>query len=247
MELIDHEVIEFYNQNKMFNINSNIKQIPKAFKSWRDDLALTYKFYEWINLESYFTSFPLNIKVPHEEILLEALENQHLFVSHRNVGNHSGWYSMAIHGTAIEHTYQREKYYTEDNMPDYDWTELAARCVKTKEWLLSLGFKTFDRVRFMRLDPNGYIKPHSDKSRTKKTSIAWNVAINNPEGHNFVMEGEGLIPWKPGEIRVLDVGRKHSVFNISSTPRIHMIIHGIPGDNFIKITCESYEELIKNS
>lgn len=244
MELIDKEVIDFYHKNKDFDHNNEIKDIPKEFLNWRDDLDIKFKFYTWIRKESCIASFPLNIDVPHTEILKEALASQDLFVPHRTVGNHNGWYAMAIHGTASHHTYPKRKYFSEENMPEYDWTDLAPRCPITKDWLLSLGCEYFDRVRFMKLDPNGFIRPHTDKDT--RGAIAWNIAINNPEGHKFVMKGQGLIPWQPGEFRALDTSIEHSVFNISNIPRIHMIIHGYAGDRIITSFCESYENLLES-
>lgn len=248
MELIDKEVYDFFNENKKFKHNNKIKSIPYEFLQWRSNKDIKYKFYNWIKYESYVASFPLNINVPHDEILHEALAQQDLFVAHRSVGNHNGWSAMAIHGTAVHHTYPKRKYFSEENMPDYTWTDLAPKCPITKEWLLSLGFETFDRVRFMKLDPKGFIRPHTDHSSSnpyERGDIAWNVAINNPDGHNFVMENEGLIPWKPGEIRALDVSIKHAVFNSSHIPRIHMIVHGKPGDKFVHSFCESFELLFQ--
>ena len=88
-------------------------------------------------------------------------------------------------------------------MPEYDWTELADLCPITKQWLQNLGFKKYQRVRFMLLDPGGYINPHRDVDVRKLH--AWNVAINNPVGHKFVLDGHGIIPWKVGEVRGIDI------------------------------------------
>ena len=149
---------------------------------------------------------------------------------------------MAIHGTAVHHTSPRENYFEQDNMPEYDWTELADLCPITKQWLQNLGFKKYQRVRFMLLDPGGYINPHRDVDVRKLH--AWNVAINNPVGHKFVLDGHGIIPWKVGEVRGIDISQLHTVVNDGVEPRLHMIIHGHFDEGIAKTICRSYEKLV---
>ena len=58
------------------------------------------------------------------------------------------------------------------------------------------------------------------------------------------MEEAGLIPWKPGEARGIDIGRNHSVLNNGTENRIHMIVHGKWGDGFEDMICASFDQLL---
>lgn len=189
---------------------------------------------EWIinNVPTLLMDF----KAPHEEMLKEAMNQKHQFVPHRE--RHSkGWMSMCIHGYDV-HMTESENYYSKKGISgEYGWTSLADQCPVTKEWLLSLGFQSFRRVRFMLLEPHGYIQPHRDIDI--KQLLGWNVALNNPEGHTFIFNGE-VIPWEEGQMRGFDVSNLHEVINDSDTPRIHMIIHGKVGNLFREHILRSY-------
>ena len=55
---------------------------------------------------------------------------------------------------------------------------------------------------------------------------AFNISIQEPEGHEFAQDDAGLVPWQEGDIRMIDIGRLHSLRNTGTEDRIHMIIHG---------------------
>jgi hypothetical protein len=100
----------------------------------------------------------------------------------------------------------------------------------------------------MLLEPGGYIMPHKDNDKRKLQAI--NIALNNPEDCNFGMENYGLIPWSPGDVRLIDISTVHAVWNNSFTPRIHMIIHGWPIQqyrNYRNLIIESYEKTYKEN
>lgn len=233
------EIEQLIEKNRNIIHNETLPPIPDEFKDGKD----RGKFADWIRTKTKMSTFPLDIDIPHEEINAEAMAQKHLFTKHRS-GKSPGWSSMAIHGTAVNHTQPREYYFKDGPMPEYDWTDLAKDCPVTKEWLLSLGFKRFSRVRFMLLEPGGYIEPHSDIPDGNQEIYAWNVAITNPPGHTFVMDGHGLVPWKVGQMRGIDISRYHTVINNDVEPRLHMIIHGGGDDKFAETMCRSYEKLV---
>lgn len=226
---------ELYEKNKDLSHINSVLPIPAELE---DDLGAAT---DWIRQHSGLPTFLLDLKIPHEEMHKEALANEEQFVNHRG-GTSPGWSSMAVHGTAVHHTQPREYYFkNKKKMPEYKWTDLAKKCPVTVDWLKSLGFKKFSRVRFMKLDVNGYITPHAD---TNERGIqAWNVALNNPEGHKFVMDGYGLVPWEAGQVRGIDIGIKHTVKNYGLEPRIHMIIHGGFDIPFLETMYRSYKKL----
>jgi len=225
------EIVKLFKRNRKTVHYPQVKPLP--------DTINVNELSKWIMHESNLATLLLDIEIPYKEMFQEAMAQEHLFVKHR--GDVSpGWSSMAIHGTAVDHT-QPKEYYFKENAPDYSWTELAELCPVTKQWIKSLEFDRLDRVRFMKLDPGGYIDPHRD---TDVQGIhAWNVALNNPQGHVFVMDGYGYVPWSEGQVRGIDVSKYHSVVNNGTVPRIHMIIHGAFGNKFRKIIVDSYKKI----
>ena len=132
------EIREIIRRNANIIHNEHIPPIPEEFRDGKNDA----KFCDWIISHSMLPSFPLDIEIPHEEMYKEAMAQKHRFVKHRGSSS-PGWSSMAIHGTAVHHTSPRENYFEQDNMPEYDWTELADLCPITKQWLQNLGFKKY--------------------------------------------------------------------------------------------------------
>ena len=66
-----------------------------------------------------------------------------------------------------------------------DWTDMSKFCPATKNWLENdFGFNSFTRVRFMLIEPGGYIKPHSDTDHSEL--IAINIALNMPKKCYFI-------------------------------------------------------------
>ena len=59
------------------------------------------------------------------------------------------------------------------------------------------------------------------------------------------MQDAGLVPWKTGDVRGIDVGRHHSVINNSDKNRIHMIVHCNWGEGFEDLICSSFDSYIK--
>ena len=67
--------------------------------------------FKWIINESKLPWLKLDIKIPHEEMLKEAISLKDEFVSHRDHDSdprsgyrHKGWRSLCIHGISPTHT-----------------------------------------------------------------------------------------------------------------------------------------------
>jgi hypothetical protein len=238
-------MIDFYNLCKKYKHYELINKPPIHFSKWSTDNDLLQKYFRWICTESNCPSLLLSIYVPFKDIQVEVANLLDDFVKHRG-DYHPGWFSITLHGVSkhITNHWSDDEYakYNWQAMPLHTWTEIEKDCPITVEWLKSLPFDTFSRVRFMLLQPNGYIAPHQDID--KKDLCAYNIAITNPPNVEFAMEDAGLIPWKEGEFRAIDIGRKHAVRNLSGQNRIHMIIHGQHNNEFKKLFCESYDRLI---
>ena len=59
------------------------------------------------------------------------------------------------------------------------------------------------------------------------------IAINNPNGCNFVMKEYGLVPHQKGRGIFLDVGNEHCIYNNSDDYRYHIIVHGHLNSNLL--------------
>lgn len=235
---------DFFNSWSGHDHYSTLHARPEKFRQWKFNPKIKYEYFNWIEKESNCPSLQLDIEVPCKEMEEESKSLLSEFVKHRGE-EHPGWKSLVIHGVD-KHTTDdwTSRDYSFTEKPDYVWTEIADRCPITKNWLENVwSYSRFDRVRFMLLEPGGFIRPHKDFEIRKLA--AYNIAINNPEGVEFVMEDAGLIPWKQGDARAIDIGRLHSVRHRGNEPRIHMIIHGAPNDRHIETVCRSYDLLLE--
>ena len=240
---------DFIKDCKQHSHYQHIKTKPAEFNNWQGDEKLTWKYAKWIEQNSNTPTLKMNIAVPHlEEMAKEANEVIVDSVKHRG-NTHPGWESITLHGQSSTHTQPKEYYieqgeFTLENCPPYDWTSIADKCPATVDWLkTNWHYHRFHRVRFMLLKPDGYIKPHQDYN-TRRLA-AYNFAVTNPPGVDFAMEEAGLVPWQPGDVRAIDIGRLHAVKNNSSQDRIHMIVHGNPNHHHNELLCESFDMLMK--
>jgi len=202
--------------------------------------------YKEIVTESGIPWLDLDMVMPHEDMLKEAIAIKDEFVKHRDEDNsgggyrHKGWRSLCIHGITSYKTNHYEQYgYKSNDETPYKWTDICAKCPVTHEFFkYYFPYKTYYRVRFMLLEPQGYITPHQDSFTNRLSPV--NIALNNPEGCNFKMKGhKGYLPFAPGKALLLDVGNTHAVYNNSNEDRYHIIVHG-------KITKE-FKELVEHN
>tara|TARA_B100000809_G_C15031870_1_gene492282 strand:+ start:571 stop:1206 length:636 start_codon:yes stop_codon:yes gene_type:complete len=197
------------------------KKIPNA-----DRIKTEYKI-PWLELD---------IEVPTKEILKEYLNVQSDAVLHRYAdkvlgAEHKGWRSLVLHGV--------DKHSTEDVEGERSWTEIADKCPNTVRWVKDnfITNENTGRIRFMHLDPGGYILPHHDREQKKLQEI--NVAIQQPEGCVFQFLERGVIPFEDGKAFIIDVSNQHMVYNNSNQLRLHMILHCNISDELIE---RSYEK-----
>lgn len=205
--------------------------------------------YEWIVSESKLPWLKLDLEVPYEEMLNEAKSLKEYFVKHRDEDygpggyGHRGWRSLAIHGIdAFKTNHFTEYGYESNDEVPYKWTEITSKCPVTKEFFQNVyPFDTYYRVRFMLLEPAGFITPHTDTEINKLSPV--NIALNHPEGCLMKMKGhDGYVPFKPGTALMLDVGNTHAYVNKSYEDRFHIIVHGKVNKQFKELVERSYEK-----
>lgn len=183
---------------------------------------------KWLILESGWPYFELSAfrNVNFKEMYLEAEALVEDFYPHRENYGH-GWKSLTLHGlnndTQSLDTYGDRK----ETISNLGWTEIADKCPATKKFLTDVWPAEFlNRVRFMLLEPGGYILPHQDRDNDQKRLTVCNISLNNPDGCEFIFDKHGPVPFKDeGSAFLMDISNKHSVWNKSDKPRIHMIIH----------------------
>lgn len=180
-------------------------------------------FFRWIRTESDMTSVRMDVTIPYREMYEEAMRLYDWSVGHRG-DSHDGWKSLCVHGLEYDKTDDARKYgYETSAGAPYKWTVAAAAAPVTKTFFRDVfPLSNYQRVRFMYLEPGGYILPHNDNP--KPGLSAFNLALNNPDGCAMVTE-KGLIPWKAGDLRIFDTHNQHAVWNRSDEVRVHMIAH----------------------
>lgn len=169
----------------------------------------------------------LGIDVPYKTMLQEAQNLRDLFVNHRyNEDGHAGWRSLAIHGISAEKTNTAEFYGMDPATAIYTWTEIQDRCPVTVDFFRNhFPYDQYQRLRYMLLEPGGFIAPHSDNARSS-VGAAVNISLNNPQGCRFTTEW-GTIPFRDeGSVMMINNHYRHSVHNESTTDRFHIIVHG---------------------
>ena len=175
----------------------------------------------WVPVE-----FDADFKKMHEE----CIANDHLFVGHRQKDQqfsyrHEGWAAVTLHGISPTATENYEQYgFSSAKEANYHWTEVCDLFPTCVEFLKSLQYKGYDRVRIMKLKAGGYIMPHTDGEGRIFGPL--NIAINNPEGCGFYFRKWGKVPFKQGRGIFLDIGNEHIVWNRSNEDRYHFIVHG---------------------
>lgn len=236
------EVLDFYNQNK-----DCVYVPPKLPKELN-----TIDAARWITNHPKFAWLQLDIDIP--DIAHECSAAEKYYVPHRG-GASNGWNSCCIHGIRTDTTQTWSEYVTAETDTTYKWTELSNEVPHTTQFWKSFPTEKFKRVRYMQLEPNGYIAPHSDTPGQYEPGepvdydplelgCPINVAIIHPDNCYMVLEKFGIVPFKPNTAFLINIRHTHAVVNFSNDKRIHMIGFCVPGnrkEEFAKLIVRSYE------
>lgn len=231
---VPNQIVRFFNDRQKEQHYQNLQPVSKNDK------------FDWVVKKSKIATLKLNLKIPYTEMYNEANSLLSEFIIHRNKyeEGHRGWKSLVLHGSGKHYTLGADQY---DDAPDYHWTDICDKCPITYDFIKnSLFIDSFERVRFMLLEPNGFICPHKDDDEHRLQTF--NIALNHPEDCIMGMENYGIVPWKEGDVRMMNISVKHSVWNRSNKNRIHLIVHGGPSkkiyeQKFNKMVIDSYESL----
>lgn len=201
---------------------------------------------QWVIAESHWPWMRLSAldNMPYSEMHSEASALLDKFHVHRDDYGH-GWRSLTLHGVNEDsqslNTYGKRS----EVLDSLDWTWVADHCPVTKQFLTNVWPTEFlNRVRFMLLEPGGYILPHQDRPDTERRLSVCNISLNHPEGCVMVLKDHGVVPFdNNGSAMLLDISNEHCYINNSDTPRLHMIIHYEIGNrlrDFFYVLRQSY-------
>lgn len=190
----------------------------------------------------------LNLEVPHQELLQEAVNLREKFVAYRtDEYTHRGWYSLPIVGLSSSDPYSWDNYnYTSATQAAHDmrWTDICEYCPLTVKWLKEVyPSDSYGRVRFMLLEAGGEIGFHRDTEHSILGAV--NVALNNPKGCAWHWKDGSSLEFLPGEAYSMNISYEHSVRNNSDKDRYHLIIHHydstVEYKRMVKQSMEKYE------
>jgi hypothetical protein len=246
--MIDPNTLSFYQKNK--DCTWNVQPIPQ-------ELVSSVDIANWILNESNFGWIELDINISVSDWQLESTNAS--YVGHRT-SNNQGWNSCCIHGIDIEKTgaWTNYGYINEAGVP-YKWTELSNKTPIIKNfWKDQFPSDAYRRIRFMQLEPDSAITPHSDMPgklpgednfNALEFGIPVNIAVIHPADCHMVLEGYGIVPFKEGKAFIINIRNYHSVVNFSNQPRIHMIGHsfgyGSQKEKFSELVVKSYRNMLK--
>tara|TARA_B100001248_G_scaffold150042_1_gene112519 strand:- start:5870 stop:6526 length:657 start_codon:yes stop_codon:yes gene_type:complete len=198
-------------------------------KELEDHFACDYNgkdIWDWLSEDTTVPYVRLDLDIPWQEIHKEALAIKDKCVIHREHEGDGTWRSICIHGIDAEYTnawmYYDGKFKEE---PEYKWTWVSEKCPITTEFFKNkFPYKNYKRLRFMWVEPDGYILPHQDDQERCLNPV--NISIYNPKDCEFRYKNWGTVPFVNGSAFLVDIGQPHAVWNRSSEARLHIIAHG---------------------
>jgi len=191
----------------------------------------------------------LDIQFDLEKWFAESKIAEPYLVKHREGQNHNGWNSCCIHGIDVDKTGIWHQYCNIE--PEYNWTSLSTKTPNIKQFWEQFPFEKLARVRFMQVESHGYVEPHNDTPPGDTIInmidhlVPVNIAIDHPDNCYMTLGNHGIVPWKNGDVKIVNITNDHSVINFSDKPRMHLIAHGIVGNKkkqFSELIARSYRK-----
>lgn len=236
--------IDFYKANK--DINWTMPKLPHG-------VVTNYEIADWLLNKSNIGWLELDIAIDLEHWISETDAAQ--YVDHRGK-DHPGWNSSCIHGIDVDKTGAWTNYgdWTREKDVPYKWTSISKHTPSIKKFWEEFPYESYRRIRFMEVEAGGIVSPHSDAPGNLPGELGLdmldfgvpiNIAIIHPNDCYMTLDGYGKVPFTQGKAFIVNIRNYHSVVNFSSTSRIHLIAHGIPGKrkkDFIELLARSYRK-----
>jgi len=190
----------------------------------------------------------IGIDAPYAEMYNEARALRDMFVFHRGEeAGMQGWRSLAVHGISATMTNVPQTYGLDPEQVKYDWTEIQDQCPVTVKFFKEVfPYNQYQRLRYMLVEPGGYIAPHCDNT-TNMPGAAVNISLNNPTNCRLTSV-HGTVPFRnSGSVFLFNNHYRHAVHNNSDADRFHMIVHGQwRNPEWDQLVVNSYKEALKN-
>jgi hypothetical protein len=244
---MNNQVIKFYDDNKDCRyipptVPENLKNDKMEFSRW----LLNHPEFAWIELD-------LNLDL--DKWKKESDAALKYFADYR-ASESAGWKSCCLHGLGIEKTENWPRYLDDESLVKYDWTELSESTPTIKKfWQEEFPAESYQRIRFMLIEPGGYISPHSDapgklpgEKSDYDTLDGWpiNLAIIHPENCHMILENFGIVPFREGKPMLINIRHRHAFLNFSKENRIHLISASIYGSKVNEFSKLVYKSFFKN-
>jgi hypothetical protein len=226
-----------------------------------EHLVTDIEIANWILNQLDFGWIELDIELDLDQWKKECVYSMPQLVPHRE-SDSIGWNSACMHGIDVASTgaWTRYGYSNEKEVP-YHWTTLSANTPTIKSfWQNQFPSEQYRRIRFMEVEPNGYIKPHSDMPGrlpgeenfdALEFGVPINIAVIHPAECYMTLEGKGVVPFKEGRAFLINIRHTHSVINFSKESRMHVIGHsygyGSKKQQFAELIVRSYKKQYEHS
>lgn len=236
--------LDFYNTNK--NCSWTKEPIPSHLTS-------TVEKARWILNEANFGWIELDLEI---DIKKWQDETQFAKYTKHRGDAHPGWSSCCLHGIDVDKTgaWTNYGYEKEEDVP-YQWTSVSNLTATIKNfWTNIFPADRYRRVRFMKVESNGFVAPHSDMPGKLPGEagmdmldfgVPVNIAVIHPEDCYLTLEGFGVVPFQEGKAFIVNIRHNHSVINLSKHDRVHVIGHaygyGSNKEKFAELLVRSYE------
>jgi hypothetical protein len=236
---MEHWIKEFLDQHNDKN-TFELLPLPSGDVHFQADWILKHSQAPWLEI--------IGIDAPYAEMYREAQALQDMFVFHRGEeAGMQGWRSLAVHGIGATLTNVPQTYGLDPNQVKYDWTEIQDQCPVTVKFFKEVfPYNQYQRLRYMLVEPGGYIAPHSDNV-SNMPGAAVNISLNNPEGCRLTTV-HGTVPFRnSGSVFLFNNHYRHAVHNNSDTDRFHMIVHGAwRNPEWNQLVVHSYREALQH-
>jgi len=236
---MEHWIKEFLDQHNDKN-TFELLPLPNGDVHFQADWILKHSQAPWLEI--------LGINAPYAEMYREAQALRDMFVFHRGEeAGMQGWRSLAVHGISATKTNVPQTYGLDPDQVKYDWTEIQDQCPVTVKFFKEVfPYNQYQRLRYMLVEPGGYIAPHSDNV-SNMPGAAVNISLNNPKGCRLTTV-HGTVPFRnSGSVFLFNNHYRHAVHNNSDTDRFHMIVHGAwRNPEWNHLVVNSYKEALKN-
>ena len=171
------------------------------------------------------------------QLFLDEIKNLNFYKHGMDRGE--GWSAVTLYGLSEEKTDHPSKYNIKN--PVLDWC-LEDKAPNITNYFKNNFFKNlkYKRIRIMRLDPNGVIRPHSDNEKNSLcNAINIELGPKNPQWSMLTQLGQQNLELWPGRVYLFNNYFYHSLFNHSKDYRYQIIVHA---DNINDLK----EELIRS-